>query len=289
MHPLLLPFKNAYKRWIEEPIDLAYKERIEAIPTVVNEFGYDPFGFSPQFTKNVVPIAAWMYKYYFRVELNGVNNVPAGRVLLISNHSGQIPLDGMMIASGMFLEASPPRAVRAMVERWVPTLPYVSTFMARCGQTLGTPANAKRLLDNDEALVVFPEGTRGINKLWWQRYMLQDFGLGFMRLALETNSPIVPIAVVGAEEQIPALFNFKTAAKFFGMPAFPVTPFFPWLGPAGFLPLPVKYRIYMGEPMTFDGDPDDEDIVIEQKVRAVRNRIREMLTYGLKLRKNVFY
>ncbi len=286
---VLEPFRGAFRKWIEEPVDRQYKEKILAIPTKLNEYGYDPFGYSPEFTKWAVLVTAWFYKYWFRVELNGAANVPEGRVLLISNHSGQIPLDGVMIATGLFLEPDPPRAVRSMIERWVPTLPYVSIFMARVGQVLGSPENARRLLKNGEALLVFPEGVRGINKTWYERYHLKEFGLGFMRLALETETPIVPIGVVGAEEQIPTFVNFKALAKFLGMPAFPITPFFPWLGPLGMFPLPVKYHIYFGEPMYFTGDPNDEDIVIERKVREVRAQIRSMLTYGLRARNGIFW
>ena len=285
---VLRPFKNAFRKWVEDPVDRRFKERILAIPTQLNEYGYDPFGFNPEYTKWVVLVTAWLYKYYFRVELNNHEAVPPGRTLLISNHSGQIPIDGLMIANGLFLEPDPPRAVRSMIERWVPTLPFVSTFMARCGQVLGTPENARRLLLNEEALLVFPEGTRGINKTWYQRYRLETFGIGFMRLALEAETPIVPIAVVGAEEQLPTLVNFKPLAKFLGMPAFPITPFFPWLGPAGFIPLPTRYHIHFGEPMYFNGDPNDEDIVIERKVREVRTQIQTMINHGLKSRKGIF-
>jgi 1-acyl-sn-glycerol-3-phosphate acyltransferase len=217
------------------------------------------------------------------VEAYGVEKVPKGRVLLISNHSGQLPMDGAMIGVAMLLEADPPRAIRSMVEKWVPALPFVSTFMARVGQIVGTPENCRRLLESDEAILVFPEGIRGISKLWPQRYQLQDFGLGFMRLALETNTPIVPIAVVGAEEQAPALVDVKPLAKLLGFPAFPLTV-------TGLpLPLPTKYRIYFGDPLRFTGRPDDEDSELDKKVRTVKASIQSMLNQGLKERRSVFW
>jgi 1-acyl-sn-glycerol-3-phosphate acyltransferase len=129
---------------------------------------------------------------------------------------------------------------------------------------------------------------RGMNKLYKDRYKLQRFGSGFVRLALEAGVPIVPIAVVGSEEQQPGLANWSSAAAALGMPAFPITPTFPWLGPLGLLPLPVKYRIYFGEPLHFEGSPTDEDAVIDEKVARVREAIEALFARGLEERKGVF-
>jgi 1-acyl-sn-glycerol-3-phosphate acyltransferase len=137
-------------------------------------------------------------------------------------------------------------------------------------------------------VLVFPEGVRGMNKLYKDRYKLQRFGTGFLRLALEAQVPIVPIAVVGSEEQQPGLANWRSVAGALGMPAFPVTPTFPWLGPLGLLPLPVKYRIYFGEPIRFQGSPSDEDALIEEKVGHVREAIEALFARGLAERKGVF-
>ena len=229
-----------------------------------------------------------LYRKYFRVIPQGIENVPEGRVLLVSNHSGQLPFDGMMIGASLFFDRDPPRYVRSMIEKWIPRLPYVSVFMARIGQIVGTPDNCRRLLNNDEAILVFPEGARGISKTYDRRYQLEKFGTGFMRLALETNTPIVPVAVVGAEEQAPALYDAKTLAKLFGMPAFPITPTFPLLGPLGLLPLPTRYRIYFGKPMTFDGHGDEEDEIVLKQINDVKAQIRTMLDRGLREREGVF-
>jgi murein DD-endopeptidase MepM/ murein hydrolase activator NlpD len=132
-----------------------------------------------------------------------------------------------------------------MVEKWMPTLPFVSVFFARLGQVVGTPENCRKLLSSGEAILVLPEGVRGLNKLWRERYQLADFGLGFMRLALETDTPIVPLAVVGAEEQAPALLNLKPVARLLHMPAMPITP---TLLP---FPLPTRYHLRFGEPLHF--------------------------------------
>lgn len=259
------------------------RERMRHLERHQNEYGVDPFGMNVDFATAAMAPLLWMYKHWFRVQTTGLEKVPQGRVLLVSNHSGQIPIDGAMIAVSMLTDADPPRAVRSMVEKWVPTLPYVSTFMARCGQVVGTPQNCIKLLRNDEAILVFPEGVRGLNKLFRQRYQLAEFGQGFMRLALETNAPIVPVAVVGAEEQAPALFDLKPVARLLKMPALPITP---TLVP---LPLPSRYHIYFGDPMRFTGRPDDDDAELERKVKQVRSAIQSMLNEGLKERKHVYW
>ena len=170
-------------------LDLAGPRRaaLEALPKPPSEYGVDPFGFDLDYALSAVAPFVWLYKHYFRVEAHGIEKVPPGRVLLVGNHSGQIPLDGAMIGVALLLEHDPPRIVRAMIEKWAASLPYVSTFFARGGQIVGTPENCRRLLASEEAILVFPEGVRGIAKLWPQRYQLQEFGLGFMRLALETD------------------------------------------------------------------------------------------------------
>jgi len=132
---------------------------------------------------------------------------------------------------------------------------------------------------------VFPEGARGISKPFSKRYQLARFGLGFMRLALQTGTPIVPVAVVGAEEQAPAV-NVKPLARLLGAPSFPVVPYPPFIP---IVPLPVKYRVYFGEPMRFEGDPDDDEEVLEEQVRSVKNRIQSMIHLGLRGRKHVFW
>ncbi len=258
-------------------------EKLAGLRRNENEFGVDPFGFSLEYTLAAMAPFLWLYKNYHRVQTFGIEKVPKGRVLLVSNHSGQLPMDAAMIGVALLTEGRPARAIRAMVEKWVPSLPYVSTFMARVGQIVGTPENCRRLLENEEAILVFPEGVRGLGKLYAQRYQLQAFGLGFMRLALETKTPIVPVGVVGAEEQSPALWHVRSVAKVLGIPYLPVTP-------TGVpFPLPTKYRIYFGEPMTFTGTADEDDQELEKKVQSVRDRIQGMLDVGVKERQHVFW
>lgn len=263
-------------------------DRIRKIPTRLNEFGYDPWGLHPETVRRGILPVLLLYRYWFRVETHGIERVPAGGVLLIANHAGQLPFDATMISTAMLLEAEPPRILRGMAEYWVPQLPFVSEFASRGGAVAGTPETCREMLEAGEAVLVFPEGVCGMNKLYKDRYKLQRMGLGFMRLALQAQVPIVPVAVVGSEEQQPGLANLRGLAGMLGMPAFPVTPTFPWLGPLGILPLPVKYRIYFGEPMHFEGSPTDEDAVIEEKVERVRDAIESLFARGLAERKGVF-
>ena len=273
--------------WMTGKLGEEFNERLARVPTNLTATGVDEFGLDPQWTKYALASAAFLHRKYFRSEVFGAENVPEGRVLLIGNHSGQVPIDGVLIGAAMFMDVEPPRFMRAMVDKWTQTLPFVSMLFSRVGQVVGVPENAERLLEKGEALLVFPEGSRGISKPFEKRYQLAEFGLGFMRLALATKTPIVPIAVVGGEEQYPSLGNFESLAKVLRMPSVPILP--QMLLPLGVLPLPTRYRIYFGEPMGFEGDPDDDDSVIEEKVFVVKATIQSMLNRGLKARKSVFF
>lgn len=259
--------------------------RTQALVVHGNEFGFDPFGLSRAHVRPAIRFATWMYRNYFRATAHGTEHIPTeGRVLFVANHSGQLPFDALAIGAACFLEPPRPRLLRSMVEFFVPSVPFASYLFARWGQITGTPENCRRLLAAEEAVLVFPEGARGISKPFSRRYQLAEFGKGFMRLAIEMQTPIVPVAVVGAEEQAPAI-NIKALAKLFGAPAFPVVPYPPFVP---IVPLPTKYSIYFDEPVRFSGDPDDED-ALDDKVKQVRTRIQSLLQIGLRERKHVFY
>ena len=283
---MLSGLKRSLQTAIEARLDGDLIDRIEALKAPMKGRATDDFGLDPDQLKYVVPIMEFFYRQWFRVETFGLRAMPAGRVLFVSNHSGQIPIDGMMIGSALLFDGDPPRAVRSMVERWVPTLPFVSTFFARLGQVLGTPENCRRLLQQDHAVLVFPEGVRGISKTLDHAYQLQEFGHGFMRLALETRTPIVPVGVVGAEEQYPTLWNFEPLARVLGIPAVPIAPTMLLLGG---LPLPVKYRLHFGRPMYFEGDPDDDELVVGAKVGQVKDAIAGLLDRGVRDRQHIFW
>jgi 1-acyl-sn-glycerol-3-phosphate acyltransferase len=264
-----------------------FEQRVQHLREHYSNLGGDPFGFDPEMARNAAVASAFFHRMYFRTDVYGIENVPKGRVLLISNHSGQIPIDAAIISAAFFFNSNPPRMVRALVEKWTATLPFVSLFFNRVGQVVGVPENAKRLLEMGELLLAFPEGVRAIVKPYAKRYQLESFGLGFMRLAIETNTPIVPVAVIGAEEQYFSLGNLKWAAKILNIPVFPVVP--QLLIPGGQFPLPTKYRLYFGEPMYFQGGSDDDDAVVADKVWLVQQTISDMLRRGLSARRSVFY
>jgi 1-acyl-sn-glycerol-3-phosphate acyltransferase len=260
--------------------------RTQALVVRGNEFGYDEFGLSRESLKGAVRVASWLYRNYFRATAYGIEHIPtSGRVIFVANHSGQLPFDGLVISAACFLEPPVPRLPRSMVEFFVPTVPFASYLFARWGQITGTPENCRRLLAAEEAVLVFPEGARGISKPFAKRYQLADFGRGFLRLALEMGAPVVPIAVIGAEEQAPAV-NVAPLAKLFRTPSFPVVPYPPFFP---IVPLPVKYRLYFGEPMHFHGDPDDDDAVLDEQARTVKHRIQSMIHLGLRERQHVFW
>jgi 1-acyl-sn-glycerol-3-phosphate acyltransferase len=277
--------KERADEFVEARLGPDFRERTQALAVRQNEYGFDPFGFHRDSLKYAVWVGRLLYKHYFRCAAHGLDAVPTGRVLLCANHSGQLPFDALCVATAMLLEADPPRMVRTMVEKFVPSLPFASYLFTRWGQITGTPENCRRLLLDGEAILVFPEGVRGIAKPFSKRYQLQQFGLGFMRLALQTGTPVVPVAVIGAEEQAPAV-NVKPLARLVRAPAFPLMPFPPFFP---ILPLPVKYRLYFGEPLSFVGDPDDDDEIIDEHVRTVKNSIQSMIQMGLKERKHVFW
>src|SRR3954468_17685247 len=274
--------RGALEKWTLSQGGPDLEGRLARLVAPQNEYGVDPFGLELDFTKAAIAPVLWLYRSYFRVQTHGIEQVPAGRVMLVANHSGQLPLDGAMIGMALLLEGEPPRVVRAMVEKWAPTLPFIAPFFARIGQVVGTPENCRSLLAAGETIMVFPEGTRGLNKTYDKRYRLQEFGSGFMRIALETSTPVVPVAVVGAEEQAPAFFDFKSVAKAIGFPSLPVTP---TLLP---LPLPVKYHLWFGAPLRPAGTAEDDDAELERKVSEVKRAIEGLLKRGLTSRGSIF-
>ena len=287
MRRLLGEAVDAAEGWVTSKVGADIDARMLRVPVALGKAGVDPFGLDPRWTKWALTSAGFLHRQYFRTEVFGAEQIPQGRVILVSNHSGQLPVDGALIGAAMFMDVEPPRFTRAMVEKWTQTLPFVSLLFARVGQVVGVPENARRLLEQDEALLVFPEGVRGITKTYDQRYQLKDFGLGFMRLAIATKAPIVPVACIGGEEQYISVANLTSVAKLLGLPAFPIMP--QLLIPGGQLPLPTRYRIHFGEPMYFDGDPDDDDAVIEEKVWLVRATVQSMVNRGVKARAHVFW
>jgi 1-acyl-sn-glycerol-3-phosphate acyltransferase len=290
-----LPFARAIVRrakarsdeFVRHLLGEDFDERIAWLKARYRDMGGDPFGLDPDTARKAAVVCAFFHRAYFRTECQGLENLPEGRVLLVANHSGQLPIDAAIIGSAMFLDAQPPRMTRALVEKWTSTLPFVSTFYSRVGQVVGVPENARRLLEMGELLLTFPEGLKGVSKPFKDRYQLQRFGHGFMRLAIETDTPIVPVAVVGAEEQYINLGNLSWLARALRMPVFPMIP--QMLVPGGQLPLPVKYQLYFGEPMRFQGRKEDDERVVGDKVWLVKQTIQNMLNGALERRTSLIY
>ena len=257
------------------------------------DYEVDEFGFDPQFTESFLPVFQALYRDYWRIETTGVQHVPAtGRALLVSNHAGVLPWDGTMIKTAVFTEHPHPRHVRALVASTFMGMPVLSWFLRRTGQTVGHPDDTRRLLERDELVLVFPEGVRGTGKNFRDRYRLRRFGRGgFVATAIRAGAPIIPISVIGSEELYPMVSDVPAVAKLFGLPYFPITPFFPWLGPLGLIPLPSKWRIQFHAPIHVEEHPAaaaDEQHLVMALADEVRETIQQGIYENLKLRRGVF-
>jgi 1-acyl-sn-glycerol-3-phosphate acyltransferase len=254
----------------------------------------DDFGFDPIYEAKLRSVLEFLYSRYFRVATTGIDRVPShGRCLLVTNHSGTVPLDGVMLKTAVKLEHPAGRDLRWLTEDFIYHMPYLGSIMNRLGGVRACQENAERLLAKEQLVAVFPEGVKGIGKLFSERYRLQRFGRGgFIKLALRTQTPIVPVAVVGAEETNPLLFRFEYLSKALGVPYVPVTPTFPLLGPLGLLPAPTKWTIEFGEPVDFSGHGvhgADDELLVGRLAERVRATIQGMLDRGVGNRKSVFF
>lgn len=248
----------------------------------------DPWGLDLDKMETYINVLYPVYKKYFNVRVFGQENLnPEKPYMLVSNHTGQIAFDGMLISMATILEFSPPRIVRGMVERWMAALPFVGSFSAHAGSILGDRDNCQFLLEHGESIMVFPEGVKGIAKSTNEFYEMKKFTTGFYRLAAKNNVDIIPVAVVGAEEAYPFVYHAKDLAKKFGLPAFPITPTFPLFGLGGAVPMPTPVDIYFGEPINVDSSIEDSspDDLINERVEEVRETIADLLNHGLKERR----
>jgi 1-acyl-sn-glycerol-3-phosphate acyltransferase len=253
----------------------------------------DDFGKDPVYETKVMPFFDFLYERYFRVECEGIGGIPAdGRCLLVANHSGTLPFDGMMIKTAVKREHPKQRDVRWLAEDFLFHFPFLGSFTNRIGAVRACQENAERLLEQESLTAVFPEGVKGIGKLFRKRYQLQRFGRGgFIKLALRTRSPVIPVAVVGAEETNPMLFRIDYLSQALGIPYIPVTPTFPLLGPLGLLPLPTKWKIVFGDLVSFDEygpEAADDEMLVGRLAEQVRDSIQAMLDRALKKRASVW-
>ncbi|MEV6108444.1 lysophospholipid acyltransferase family protein [Streptomyces sp. NPDC051940] len=262
---------------------------------LTGEYEVDEFGFDQDLTSHVLmPAFRPVYEKYFRVEVRGIENIPSeGGALVVSNHSGTLPWDGLMLQVAVHDHHPAERMLRLLAADLVFVLPVVNELARKAGHTLACAEDAQRLLEQGEVVGVMPEGFKGLGKPFSERYKLQRFGRGgFVSTALRARAPIVPCSIVGAEEIYPMIGNARTVARLLGFPYFPVTPTFPWLGPLGAVPLPTKWVIQFGEPIPTDRYPAEaaeDPMLMFNLTDQVRETIQHTLYKLLVQRRSVFF
>ncbi|WP_236983773.1 MULTISPECIES: lysophospholipid acyltransferase family protein [Mycobacterium] len=262
---------------------------------LTGDYNVDEFGFDPHFNDAIVrPLLRFFFKSWFRVEVSGVENIPSeGAALVVANHAGVLPFDGLMLSVAVHDEHPAERDLRLLAADMVFDLPVVGSTARKAGHTMACTADAHRLLASGELTAVFPEGYKGLGKRFEDRYRLQRFGRGgFVSAALRTKAPIVPCSIIGSEEIYPMLTDVKLLARLFGLPYFPVTPLFPLAGPAGLVPLPSKWRIAFGEPINtadYPASDADDPMVTFELTDQVRETIQQTLYRLLAGRRNIFF
>lgn len=253
---------------------------IERIPKRTGSFGYDAWGYDESKVKAGAGVIKLLYERYFRVSATGLENIPAqGPVLIVGNHSGQLPMDGVLVGYALLTNPHGPRAARAMIERFFPTVPFLGNLLNGLGAVIGDPLNCAKMLEADETIIVFPEGIRGSGKPYSKRYQLQRFGHGFVHLAMAHNTPIIPVGIVGCEETMPSLGNIRPLARLLGIPYAPIVP--------ALLPLPARVSLNFGKAIHFGSEPCSEKDV-GARVEQVKDAIRDLIEKGLSERTSIF-
>jgi 1-acyl-sn-glycerol-3-phosphate acyltransferase len=253
----------------------------------------DEFGMDEIVLDRSRPLFDFLYDQYWRVSLSGIGNLPeSAPCLLVANHSGLLPWDGLMLSHAIERMHPSGERPRFFVADWLITLPFVQPYLARLGGVRACRENAERLLESKRFVITFPEGVKGAAKVFRERYRLKRLGRGgVLRLAIETGVPLVPVGIVGAEEAHPILFKWTTAARSVGLPFLPVTPTFPWLGPLGLLPLPTKWVIRIGEPLQLAHLPPEssaDELLISRLTEELRAQIQGLVDVGLADRASVW-
>lgn len=247
------------------------KEKIDQAPKPLGSLHYDRWGYHKETAYLAASLIRQAYEKYFRVEAFGREHIPAqGRVMIVGNHSGYLPLDGALVGYSLLTNPYGPRIPRTMVDRLFSSLPYAGNLLSKIGAVPSEVQNCYDMLKQEEAVIAFPEGIRGPSKGFAKRYQLQRFGNGFMHIAIETKTPIIPVGIVGCEEALPMFGNAKGLAQRFHLPFFPITlPF----------PIPTRVTLVYGEPMYFEGPVHCEDD-LEAKVLVVKAKIRQLIQTG---------
>lgn len=261
---------------------------------ITGDYEVDDYGFDPHLNSALIlPALRPLFEKWFRVEVSGIENLPDdGGALLVANHAGTVPVDGLMLSVAVHDHHPKQRSARMLAADLVFQTPVLGSFSRKAGHTLACHPDAEQLLRDGELVTVFPEGFKGVGKPFADRYKLQRFGRGgFVTSALRTGAPIVPVSIVGSEEIYPKLADFTPLARLLGLPYFPITPLFPLLGPLGVIPLPSKWHIEFGEPIETDGYDEqsaDDPMVTFDVTDQVRERIQQTLYTLLAHRRNIF-
>lgn len=245
--------------------------------------GYDVFGANPHWVGMGLAGTRFLYEQYFRVRSTGAENLPtSGPGILAANHSGTLPFDGAMLYNDVVRNTDPPRLARPIADRFVPHLPFISTFFARVGVVTGSRGNVRALLESGELLMIFPEGTPGIGKRYEDRYQLQYWREGHVELAIRYRAPVIPVGIIGPEEQMPQIARIPIKA--FGAPYLPV--------PATPFPLPVRYHIHYGEPIPlheeYPPEASNNPALLTEAALKVKQAVQDLLDRGLEEREGVF-
>jgi len=272
----------------EALLRLATRRWLRRRSLVVDAFGYDPV-----LARHLEPLVGWLVEKWFRVETRGVEAVPGeGPAILVANHAGAIPFDGLVLSHLVRQRHPRHRDVRWLVENEAHHFPFFGTLMSRLGAVRACPENAKALLDRGAVIAVFPEGNQGLRKTFGERYRLRRFGRGgVVKLALRAGVPIVPVGIVGGEETYPVLWRTELFAAALGVPFLPVTPTFPLLGPVGLLPLPARWRVAFGSPIRLaqSVESGDDPALVSRINERVRGEVQALLGELLGRRRNVFW
>jgi 1-acyl-sn-glycerol-3-phosphate acyltransferase len=282
----------------QTPTELA--KRIAAVAEFIRkrmagDYTVDEFGFDSHLNNAIfLPLLRVLFNNWFRVEVSGIENLPeTGAALIVANHAGVLPFDGLMASVAVHDHHPAHRDLRLLAADLVFDLPMVGQAARKAGHTMACAADAHRLLVAGELTAVFPEGYKGLGKNFSERYKLQRFGRGgFVSAALRTKAPIVPCSIVGSEEIYPMLADVKLLARLLGLPYFPITPLFPLAGPAGLLPLPSKWHIRFGDPIPtedYDDAAADDPMITFELTDHVRETIQQTLYQLLANRRSMFF
>ncbi len=273
---------NESKQWLLTPED--DQKITEVFGELRNRYKdyKDPWGFNLELCESVMRKLMPLYRTYFKVRVFGQENVKNKPYIVVGNHTGQIPIDGMLITLAFAIDIQPPRILRVMVERFLAQLPFLGDLTAQTGSILGDRANCEYLIDHGESILVFPEGVRGISKNTNEYYKLRSFSQGFYRIALQKKTPILPICVIGAEEMFPFVFHAKKIAQMLRLPSMPIS--------ANGVPLPSPIDIYIGPEIIIPEhmNPESSDKEIKENVFHIETTIKRMIIHGLANRRPFF-